>query len=138
MHYATRRVSRRAMQRMISVIAICAMMLSALAPSISYAFMSAGNADWNNVCRTPASGADSGLDARLINAGKPLPSEKNMHGEYCPFCVTHAGSFGLPPTSAIVLPIVTKQQLLPFLYAFAPRPLFIWAAAQSRAPPVSA
>ncbi|MFN7835597.1 MAG: DUF2946 domain-containing protein [Burkholderiaceae bacterium] len=63
------------------------------------------------------------------------PAEKALHLEHCPFCLTHAGSFGLPPTVAFALPVASGSQALPSLFYQAPSPLFIWAAAQSRAPP---
>jgi hypothetical protein len=60
-----------------------------------------------------------------------------MHGEHCPFCVTHTGSIGLPPVSGFELPVVSASPVFPSLFYQSPRPLFIWAAAQSRGPPTA-
>lgn len=54
--------------------------------------------------------------------------------ERCPLCVTHNG--GPPPAErsvAEVLPSLRDE--VPFLFDHAPRPLFAWLHAPSRAPP---
>lgn len=114
-----------------------AVLLSALLPSVTYAFMSSGKSDvaWNVICRSPAYKTDARRDAQVLVVGKSVPSEKAIHAEHCPFCLTHADSFALPPTIDLVMPGVSKQQLLPFLFTSAPSPLFAWTTAQSRAPP---
>jgi hypothetical protein len=65
----------------------------------------------------------------------PASHSPAMHFEHCPFCFTHAGSFGLPFVASIVIPTVTATTLAPLLFYRAPRPLFAWTAAQPRAPP---
>lgn len=65
------------------------------------------------------------------------PAEKTLHFEHCPFCFSHGGTFGLPPTAAFAFPVASSFQAFPPLFYQSPRPLSIWAAAQSRAPPFS-
>jgi hypothetical protein len=65
----------------------------------------------------------------------PSSHSPAMHFEHCPFCFTHAGSFGLPFVATIVIPTVTATTLAPVLFYRAPRPLFAWSVAQPRAPP---
>jgi hypothetical protein len=66
----------------------------------------------------------------------PAMHSPAMHFEHCPFCFTHAGSFGLPFVASIVLPTVGAAAVAPLLFYRAPRPLFAWTAPQSRAPPI--
>ena len=88
-------------------IACFAILLNALAPSVSHAiaFSRGVPATWE-ICR-----ADG-----------------------CAYCQTHAGSFGLPPATLASLP-VTGMRLTPFLFYRAPLPLAVWATAQPRGPP---
>jgi Protein of unknown function (DUF2946) len=64
------------------------------------------------------------------------PADKGMHFEHCPFCFTHAGSFGLSPVAALTHPVVNGSSEFPSLFYQSPQPLFVWATAQARAPPV--
>jgi hypothetical protein len=119
-------------------IACLAILLAALAPSISHALAAAKGSDfsWMEICST--TGAKF---VKVTDSQNPVksstPAEKAMHSEHCPFCLTHAGSFGLPPTAAFAFPVVSVPPAFPSLFYQSPRPLFIWAAAQSRAPPVA-
>lgn len=115
-------------------IACFAILLAALAPSISHAVSAAqgSGAGWLEVCTTAGAKLVQVADAQNPSS---LPAEKGMHFEHCPFCSTHAGSVYLPPNADFILPVVSDAPLLPSLYYQSPRPLFIWATAQSRAPP---
>jgi hypothetical protein len=122
-------------RRLTAWIACFAVLLAALAPSISHAISAAngGGASWVEVC--------SLTGAKLVNVGdeqdpaSSAPAEKGVHFEHCPFCSTHGGTVGLLPTVGFTLPVASGEQPLPSLFYQSPRPLFIWAAAQSRAPP---
>ncbi len=115
-------------------IACFAVLLSALAPSISQAINDSA-ANWAEICSV------DGIKLTKIDAAQnpasSVPADKGMHFEHCPFCFTHAGSVGLPPSAVLTLPIANNDVAAPSLFYQAPRPLFIWAAAQSRAPPFS-
>lgn len=63
-------------------------------------------------------------------------SESGWHFEHCPFCFTHAGSFGLAPVIFFTNQMGTSVALRPALFYRSPQPLFAWRSAQPRAPPV--
>src|SRR5689334_1445629 len=115
-------------------IACFAVLLNALAPSVSHAiaFSRGVPATWE-ICRADGSrvtvsGLITGEDS------DKSPSATKAMGEDCAYCQTHAGSFGLPPVTLAGLPAVAAP-LKPFLFYRAPQPLQIWAAAQPRGPP---
>jgi len=117
-------------------IACFAILLASLAPSISHALAAAKSTgvSWMEICS--ATGAKFVQVADDHNPTKSsAPAQKAMQSEHCPFCFTHAGSFGLPPTVVSAFPVASGSPVLPSLFYQSPRPLFIWAAAQSRAPP---
>lgn len=120
-------------RRLIAWIATFAILLSALAPSISHAVALAKGEKslWVEVCSV----AGSKL-VKVGDAGDPAtPAKKPAGMEHCPFCSTHAGSAGILPGAGIVLPAALGKPVVPTLYYQSPRPLFSWAPAQSRAPP---
>lgn len=59
----------------------------------------------------------------------------NWHFEHCPFCFTHAGSFGLAPVIFLASQMGMSVTLCPALFYLSPHPLFAWTSAQPRAPP---
>lgn len=130
----------RATKRFAAWIACCAILMASLAPSISHALAAASNAGsfWAEICS--ASGikllkvADDAANQQA--SGSSSPAEKGLQFEHCPFCFTHAASFGLPPSAGFILPVVSGVPMRPSLFYQSPRPLFAWAAAQPRAPPV--
>lgn len=118
-------------------IACFAILLNALAPSVSHAiaFNTGVPATWE-ICRADGSRVTvSGLITSSDDSDK-APGDAQAMGEDCAYCQTHAGSFGLPPAILSSLP-VTGLQSLPFLFYRAPQPLPVWAAAQPRGPPAS-
>jgi hypothetical protein len=55
---------------------------------------------------------------------------------HCPFCLTHAGSFGLSPTELVALPFIAAHgRYFPPLFFSAPHAQFVWQPNQARAPP---
>ncbi|MES2832078.1 MAG: DUF2946 domain-containing protein [Pseudomonadota bacterium] len=66
----------------------------------------------------------------------PLPDQPNPHVEHCPLCLPDTGSTGFPPDASSLLVIPSGQALKPLLFYRSPRPLSVWASAQSRAPPL--
>lgn len=75
---------------------------------------------------------DKGLDEHAHGSGHHSPA---LHFEHCPFCFTHAGSFGLPPSVFPSLPVVKSPIAVAALFYLWPRQSVIWIAAQARAPP---
>lgn len=123
-------------RRFAAWIACFAILLAALAPSISQAVANAkqeSGSGWAEICsvagiRFVQVDDDGGADGK--SGGKA------MQMEHCAFCSTHAGSVGLPPTSPVLpLPVASGTAIFPALYYQSPSPLFIWSTAQSRAPP---
>jgi hypothetical protein len=113
--------------------AIFAILLAALAPTISHAANAAkGGMSWIEICTTGGSALIQVPQDQA--AGKP--AQQSVHLEHCPFCSTHGGHLGLPPANVASLPVAQGQALVPELFHRAPRPLFVWAAGQPRAPPI--
>jgi hypothetical protein len=117
-------------------IACFAILLAALAPSISQAVANAkqeSGSGWAEICSV------AGIRFVQVDddgAADGKSGGKAMQMEHCAFCSTHAGSVGLPPTSPVVpLPVASGTAIFPALYYQSPSPLFIWSTAQSRAPP---
>jgi hypothetical protein len=140
-------------RRVAAWIACFAVMMASLAPSISQALASRtleslsqekicslthSQASGTNIDPHASHGSHQTSDAAKVdNAPHSGHSpQKGMHFEHCPFCFTHAGSFGLLPAVATNLPAVTGSPVLPLLFFQSPRPLFTWISAQPRAPPV--
>lgn len=116
-------------------IACFAILLNALAPSVSHAiaFSKGVPATWE-ICRADGSRVTvSGL-ITATDDSRQAPGAARAMGEDCAYCQTHAGSFGLPPVRFSLLP-VTGRQAAPFLFYHAPQPLAVWAKAQPRGPP---
>lgn len=119
-------------------IASLAILMAAFAPLISHAMShtesaSSGWVEADTHCDTEMSKEDGKQDPM-----SPSPSEKGAHFKHCPLCFTH-GQPALPfPIAGFILPVVSGKQPQPRLYYHSPRPLFIWAATRSRAPPAIA
>ncbi|MES2323526.1 MAG: DUF2946 domain-containing protein [Pseudomonadota bacterium] len=112
-------------RRIAAWIACCAILFAALAPSISQAVTISQGGTWAEICSA------SGTRLVKIDAG-----DTGLHFAHCPFCATHAAPLGLLPSAGFVLPLLETRESYPSLFYHAPRPLPIWTAAQSRAPPV--
>ncbi|HWT71228.1 MAG TPA: DUF2946 domain-containing protein [Oxalicibacterium sp.] len=123
----------RTMRCITAWIASFAILLAALAPSISHAVAAAKNMPngWTEICTVAG--------AKLVKLddapSKPAPTHKMSHFEHCPFCLSHAVSLGMPPDATIAIPSLEGTHILPPLFYHAPRPLFAWSTAQPRAPP---
>ncbi len=113
-----------------------AILLASLAPSISHALAAAhGNSEvWVEICSATGSRMVK-LDAN--DFGNPTQHEPAAtHVANCLYCLTHVDSLGPLPETRIVIPVFSLETDLPSLYFNSPRPLFIWAKGQPRAPPV--
>ncbi|WP_251373313.1 DUF2946 domain-containing protein [Janthinobacterium sp. JC611] len=123
-------------RRFAAWIACFAILLAALAPSISRAVANAkqeSGSGWAEICSV------AGIRFVQVDddgAADGKSGGKAMQMEHCAFCSTHAGSVGLPPASPVLpLLVASGTAIFPALYYRSPAPLFIWSAAQSRAPP---
>jgi hypothetical protein len=126
----------RANRRLTAWIAMFAILLGALAPPIGHAVAWAGGGDmrWVEVC-TAAGIELVAADANDASGGAGQGDAGVLPAGHCPYCATHAASFGLPPTPAVGLRLPAAPGPLPALHVHAPSPLFAWAVTQPRAPP---
>ncbi len=111
-------------------LAFLAILFAALVPSVSRAMIPADGGNWAEVCTMQG--------AKFVKVGDDggQPSgDGAQHLEHCPFCFTQHDAAGLPPTPAPMLHPAAGSMIYPPLFYQAPRRLFIWSAAQSRAPP---
>ncbi|MFL6718139.1 MAG: DUF2946 domain-containing protein [Burkholderiaceae bacterium] len=133
-------------QRITTWIAIFAVLLASLAPSVSHALAASGWTGYLNEAERcsegdeHASGHAAPMHEHDVHASHEAPASQSsadhaLHFEHCPFCFTHAGSFGTAPTAEFVTPLISGSAVLPLLFFHSPHPLFSWAAPQARAPP---
>lgn len=125
----------RRLQRFASWIATFAIMLAALAPTVSQALVASGLAGsgWIEVCTAQGT--------RWVVVGEEVsPDAPVKHYEgVCAYCFTHAGSFGLPPNVAVAISIHDEYPLQVLALPTDPiRVSSVWSPHQTRAPPLSA
>ena len=136
----------RARKRITTWIAIFAVLLASLAPSISHALAAGGWTGYLNDTELCADEEEhlaeqaAHVHQHDMHASHEAPTSQSsadhaLHFEHCPFCFTHAGSFGTAPSAEFVTPLLTGSAVLPLLFFRSPHPLFSWAAPQARAPP---
>jgi hypothetical protein len=125
-------------QHITAWIACFAILMAALAPSLSHALsaMRSGDAGWAEICST--NGVKNVKVAGVELPGSDAPAQSGIHLEHCPYCLVHADVPTLPATVALVLPLNPDSPAYPSLFYQSPRPLFLWSSAQSRAPPAAA
>lgn len=126
----------RLRRRFAAWLAIVALLLGALAPTLAQARMGGSDrADWLEICTTTGMvwvQADTGEVAQKTD-GQPAGSDASPH---CPWCTLHGGASGLPPVqAAAVLPAPLAEQSPAFYRT--PLTGTVWATARSRAPPLS-
>jgi hypothetical protein len=124
-------------RRLAAWAACLAILMSALAPSVSHALALARGVDiaWMEVCSVAGIKlvkADAGVD----KAGSPASHDTLAQAGHCPYCSTHAASFALPPTASPAFQLTGGAGLRPMLFYQSPRPLPVWTDAHSRAPPL--
>ena len=122
--------------RLISFIALWAMLMVVLAPTVSKV-VALERVDINlvEICSTQGKKwvSNSKLDQKSLTPNEQAPSSEHAHNDDCPYCNLQTAKF-----------ITTKVQffssseiasLLPTLFYLAPKPLFAWASRLARAPP---
>jgi hypothetical protein len=123
---------QRASRILTSWLAILALLMAALAPSISHALGSKFGPSWVEVC-TPSgakwvqAGSGAGDEAPATSGAHPL--------EHCPYCSLHANDIAVPAASVASAPLLLPAHDLPIAFLAAPRTLYAWVSAQPRAPP---
>ena len=118
--------------------ACLAILMSALAPSVSHALALAlargVDIAWMEVCSVAGIKlvkADTGVD----KSGSPASHDTATQAGHCPYCSTHAASFALPPAALPAFQLTCGAGMRPLLFYQSPRPLPVWTDAHSRAPP---
>jgi hypothetical protein len=126
---------RSTMRRWFLRLAFLAVLLNALAPSVSHA-LAASRPDFPvDVC-SEHGGAELAVAVALLTQ-----DQDHRHGgllKDCGCCLTHAGNAGMPPPALAVLPLAPAPIERPYLFYHAPRPLPLLSAAAPRGPPLFA
>lgn len=127
----------RLYRRFIAWLAMLALVLGALAPTVTQAMVSHGERDgWLQICSV------SGMVWVKADAAQPDDQQpasgapQSNVSQHCAWCTLHGGAAGLP---AADLPSVLPVHLieLPPAFFFEPIAAALWAPAQSRAPPLA-
>jgi hypothetical protein len=109
-------------------LAVFAILMNALAPSISHALAAAsGNPGAWQICRAERSAVQD----------QKVPDQAGAM-DHCGYCLPHAGTYSLLPTMITGLGIFGGNELRPFLFYRAPQPLLALTAAPPRGPPALA
>jgi hypothetical protein len=113
-------------------VALLAILMAALAPTLSQAWASQSGSPLLEICT--ASGTKWIQQSDGVGAPEQAPGEGSL-SKHCPFCLNQAHALPVSPLSMALLP--TLLQLLPTAFLQTPRPLFTWQPSQSRAPPLA-
>jgi len=114
------RMSRALPRRFAACLAILAMLMASLAPAITHAIKA----------------QPSLAMAAMICTQDRAPDTPHADvWDCCPFCSASALAHALPPPACEPLRLDAAERPVPLLFLHAPRPLFAWASARSRAPP---
>lgn len=125
----------RVHRRFTAWLAMLAMVLGALAPTVAQAVVaSSDRAGWVEVCSV------SGMIWVQADTGTPSsdsPSapvaDVSMH---CPWCTLHGGAVDLPPVSVLAEPLPRQTEPPPAFFR-AVTLTGTWAVAHARAPPLA-
>jgi hypothetical protein len=124
-------------------LAIFAVLMTSLGPAITRIWFGETTllSGWAELCT--AEGLQR-LPAALLgnNPSEPqAPGDTGQQGSgyfaQCPFCLTHAGSFGMSPVELVALPFIAVHgRHYPPLFFSAAHAQFVWQPNQARAPPL--
>ena len=108
-------------------VACFAILLNAWAPAVSQALAAQrGAAPWGLICSASNLASPDGA---------PQPAQPAASGEHCPFCLSHAGSFALPPAAAPAVAVAVPAQVTTASAPRTPKARDLPAWALARAPP---
>lgn len=127
--------STRFKHQSIAWVAAWAILLGALAPTVSRWLAMGNTSAWSmmTVCVSRVGGPST-----LVIKQTRDESPRDMKMDRCLLCVMHADKLGLPPTMAAVMPLLgTLREAVPSLFLRSPSPLPVWTAALARAPPIA-
>lgn len=124
--------------------ATLALLVAALAPTLTQAFGLGGAKSWAEVC--DAAGRItwvqvSGNSAAAPDAGDPAPTTPAHAAQHildhCTGCPMHAVALAMPLVPGLVVAPSEADSAPPLAFLAAPRTLHAWVSAQPRAPPAS-
>lgn len=128
--------------RLFNGLAILAMLMNALAPSLSQAQATAAGSTsgWMEICSTQGSRwvkVNESGDVVAESTARPDDAPPSVHQGACGYCLTHAGSFALLPPAVGCQPQAAAHS---GALAVAPQatiapPARAWAVPAVRAPP---
>jgi hypothetical protein len=123
----------RAHRRLTAWLAMLAMVLGALAPTVAQAVVASSDRDgWVQVCSV------SGMMWVQIDADPAEGDSPMTAGSMdCPWCSVHGGAAGLPPVSGNAGPLQQQAEPLP-VYFRSVTLRGTWASGLARAPPLAA
>ncbi len=128
-------------RRLIAWLAAMALMLGSLLPVLSHAVVVAPSQGqgWVEVCTVSGM---AWVKQVSDDAGAGSDSQHSMPGsdaslDRCGWCATHSPMAGFPPVAVPLADPLVFAADVPAAFLHAPRPLFVWASAHSRAPPAA-
>ncbi len=117
-------------------IACLAILMAALAPTLSRAFTVASGKAVPSFEICSVAGGMNMLPATLSKQA-PDPSKGGMRMGDCPCCSMHAATLDIIPTTLVLASGELITGLLPLLFYQSPPPLFAWTPVQPRGPPAA-
>lgn len=125
----------RAHRRLVTLIAVFAILVGSLAPVVSRVLAGGGPTEMAEYCTADGTVMVM-LDDRDGHDGHTGGSSSGGHPfEHCPYCSSHAPALDLPPVAMVVRLVPGLSDAPPPARLFAPRTLHAWLTAQPRAPP---
>ena len=120
----------RAHRKLMSWIAMLALLAAASMPSLMHPLGEAARAGLIELC--------TATGIKYVQADGAPPANGDARGKDCHYCPTpdRAADFLAPVTAPFVA--LSLPAFAPRLFYASPRPMPIWHAARARAPPVSA
>jgi hypothetical protein len=123
----------RTVRVLTSWLAVLAILMAGLAPSILHALGSRIGSSEVEICTS--------VGAKWVyvggNASDETPAPSGTHSfDHCPYCSLHANAIAIPASPAATLPAPPLAHDLPIAFLAAPRTLAAWVSAQPRAPPL--
>lgn len=131
-------------RRLLGWLASAAILLSAIAPTLSYAMAEIKGDDsrFIEVCTVSGNKLVPAADFIALAASKNASSSqdqdskgKSMPMEHCPYCLNQAGAHAIFNEQVFLRLLVDLSYSFPPLFYRSPAPLFVWASASPRAPP---
>lgn len=120
-------------RRFTAWLAMLALVMSALAPTVSQAVvMSSDHADWLEVCTTTGVMWVKADSVTMDDGTLPMVG----HEQGCDIC-THSVTGAPPVLTDIAVPALWQSSAQPQALVSSAHPAVLWAPAQSRAPPLS-